>query len=878
MLDYAQSRADDMNIVRGIGFQSESSFAFAVLGQVAGPLISLIDRLPGPQARALSSALGLDDEPVADRLLVFAGFLSLLAESAEDRPTLCLVDDIQWADQGSVDALAFAARRLHAERVAMLLAARVDGAEDPTIRGLPDYPLERLGRADALKLIREHGTSLSAATENRLVEASAGNPLALVEFPRVFDERPPGAAEWSHDPLPLRAKINSAFLEQSRRLSTDARTILVVIAADLEPTVEESMAVARELGADPKGFAEAEDSGLVCRTRGRLGFRHPLIRPAVYNDASAELRLRVHRLYSEVFRSERQIESKAWHRSLSTSAPDEELAGVLQASAGWSQKRGALEASSWAWARAADFSEDSESAAWRMKTAADTARLAGDPARARALIDRAGRLHGGEDLRAKLDVLRGGLELRTGRPADAHAILSSVARRMADADPVRALRILTEAGEAASYAGDRDLIVATGAQAAELVAVVSGPARLPGLVLIGSGKVVSGEAERGRSICREAVSMADEATDASDLVWASIAAQYGGDEVRAHGLAVRAAAAARTAGQLALLPYALEFKALAELYASSFASARSSASEGVALARELRQENSIGRHLATLAWIDAVQGSEAECREHGAEALAMSEARGLGLQRAFAHWALGLLELTLGRPQEAFEWFRRLLVPAVGASHPGIVLLTVPDVVETALRTDGLEEVTPLATRFEEFAGADGPPWARALAARCRALTSGAADAERHFLQALELHNQANRPWDQARTSLLYGEHLRRMRRRVDARGPLRAASREFDRLGARPWSTRAQGELRATGENVGPRDVGSSRQLTSQEFQIVGLVRDGSSNRSVAEQLFLSPRTVEYHLSKVYAKLGISSRSALAAVDLESVGTTRGP
>ena len=272
-----------------------------------------------------------------------------------------------------------------------------------------------------------------------------------------------------------------------------------------------------------------------------------------------------------------------------------------------------------------------------------------------------------------------------------------------------------------------------------------------------------------------------------------------------------------------------------------------------------------------------MQGSEADCHARSTEALATSAARGLGLQGAFAHWALGLLELTLGRPQDAFDWFSRLLSPAVGASHPGIALLAVPDIVEAAVRTDRVDEVRPVIARFEQFAGSSGPPWARALAARCQAMAADAADAEGLFDVAMDLHSRANRPWDQARTALLYGEHLRRLRRRVAARAPLRAAAQTFERLGAGPWQARAQGELRATGEQLGARDTRTFRQLTSQEFQIVGLVSDGSSNRSVAEQLFLSPRTVEYHLSKVYAKLGISSRSALASLDLEAAGTMQG-
>lgn len=877
LLDYAASRADEMTVVHATGFPSESGFGFAALGQLAGPLAGFIDQLPGTQARALRSALGLDDEPVRDRVLVFAALLSLLAESAETRPTLCLVDDIQWVDPGSAEALTFVARRLQAEGVAVVFTRRTEGTEDPTIRGIPGYALQRLTRADSRALLREQAGGAAAPAEDRLLEESDGNPLALLELPRILERQARAHTEWPEHPPALGTKMNEAFLEQTHRLSSGAQTMLLVVAADPESTAHEVLDVARTLGVGPQALTETESSGLIQASAERLAFRHPLIRAAVYGDAAAMTREQVHGSFARKLQGERQVARQARHLSLSTGPPDEQVAEVLEGSARWSTHRGALEAASAAWERAADFSGDSERAASRMMAAADAARLVGEPARAKVLLGAAAGLFGGEALGTELDVVRGRLELRTGTPADAHGLLSSAARRITSTDPVRALRVLTEAGEAASYAGDRDLIVATGLQAAELVAVVTGEARLPGLVLIGSGKVVSGEAPAGRVACQEAIALADGATEATDLVWASIAAQYAGDEIRAHALAARAVSAARTAGQLSMLPYALEFKALAELYASRFAAATSTANEGLSLARDLRQENSICRHLATLAWVDAVQLREEGCRERSAEVLSASAARGLGLPRATAHWALGLLELGLGRPQEAHEWLLRLLTTAVGASHPGIALLAVPDVVETALRLDRLDEVAPLVTRFEQFAGESGPPWARALAARCRALISDPDEAEPFFTKAMDLHTRANRPWDQARTALLYGEHLRRQRRRVDARPPLRAAAREFERLGATAWLKRAQGELRATGEHTGAREVGSFRQLTSQEFQIVGLVSDGSSNRSVAEQLFLSPRTVEYHLSKVYAKLGISSRSALVDLDLETAGSASG-
>jgi len=875
LLDYARDASRGMTVLVGAGHQSEAHLSYGLLDQLTRPLRRLTDRIPGPQSRALASALGWSEEPLVDRFLVSAALLSLLAEAAEEQPVLCIVDDIQWVDPASLDAVGFVARRLEAEGIVILMAQRIDVGSELSIRGVAECRLPGLEPEDALALIREQPGERTDAWEDRLLANSGGNPLALIELPSVLDTSAFGTGTSLPAPMPVGAGIRRAFSERVRRLSADAQALLVVAAADPEASVADVRTVGGELAISAGAIPEAELSGLVDTANGRFRFRHPLVRAVVYHEASVVLKQRVHAAFAQSLQSERQSERRVWHSSLATSGPEESVAAALQSAGERSRTRGALEASSLAFERAAELSESSQVSARRMTDAAEAAQLGGQPERARWLIQQAGHLNQDDLIGVELDELRGRLELRTGVPTDAHAFLTSAAGRVVGDDPSRAIRMLTEAGEAASYAGDRNLLMTTGRQAADLLGRVSGVSRLPALVLFGSGKVVSGEAETGRLICREAVELGASATEARDLVWASIAAQYLGEEATQHSFAVRAAAAARASGQVAMLPYALEFKGLSEMFASRFEAARSTATEGLSLARELKQQNSVGRHLAALSWLDAAQGHEQDCRDRCCEVLQIAAARGLGLQAASAHWALGLLELTLGRPEEAYRRLSRLLAHGHGETHPGIALLATPDLVESAVRSGQVEAARTALVPFEQFAGSAAPHWARALATRSHAVVNAdRPEVGDRFETALELHRGSRRPWDEARTELLYGEHLRRTRRRVDARPHLRRASDEFKRLGAVPWEVRAQTELRATGETRQGHDVGSAEKLTPQEFQIVTLVASGLSNRDVAAHLFLSPRTVEYHLGKVYSRLGVTSRAELSQLKLD-VGVT---
>jgi DNA-binding CsgD family transcriptional regulator len=867
LLDYARGSSRHMTVLEGTGHESEAHLPYGLLDQISRPLRRLTEKIPGPQSRALANALGWSEEPLLDRFLVSAALLSLLAEAAEERPVLCIVDDIQWVDQGSLEAVGFVARRLEAEGIVMLMAQRTEDRSALRIHGVADYKLSGLETEDALALIREQPGERTGAWEDRLLTSSGGNPLALIELPSLLETNEFAAGT----PLPVGAGIRRAFSERVRRLSADAQALLLVAAADPEASIADVRAVSARLDISPGAIPEAESSGLVDTANDHFLFRHPLVRAVVYHEASVVLKQRVHAGFAQALGSDQQSERRLWHSSIATSGPDEPVAAALQAAGERSRTRGALEVASRAFERAAELSENPQVSARRMTAAAECAELGGQPQRARWLIDQAGHLNSDHLVGVALDEIRGRLELRTGVPTDAHAFLISAARRIVSDDPVRAVRVLTQAGEAASYAGDRNLLMTTGQQAADLLGRVSGVSRLPALVLFGAGKVVTGDSESGRAICREAIELGTSATETRDLVWASIAAQYLGDEATQHGLAVRAASAARASGQVAMLPYALEFQGLSELAASRFVAARSTATEGLSLARELNQQNSVGRHLATLAWLDAAQGHEQDCLDRCGEALHIAAARGLGLQAASAHWALGLLELTLGRPEEAYQRLSRLLAPRHGESHPGVALLATPDLVESAVRSGHVEAARTAFVTFERFAGPSSPAWTRALASRCLALMrSHRPEVGDHFEDALQLHHLSLRPWDEARTELLYGEHLRRTRRRIDARPHLRRAEEEFQRLGARAWEARARTELRATGERRQGHDVGSVENLTPQEFQIVTLVASGLSNREVAAHIFLSPRTVEYHLGKVYSRLGVASRAELSDLELD--------
>jgi DNA-binding CsgD family transcriptional regulator len=872
LLAYAADRAAGrMRVLWGSGVESESELAFAALHQLVRPVLDHVERLPGPQATALQGAFGLATTQGRDRFLIGVGALSLLAEVAEERPLVCLVDDAQWLDQPSADALSFAARRLEAEGIVLLVAARDDDLHAFTAPSFQELRLTGLDAAAAGQLLTDQSPAgLAPNVRERLIEATQGNPLALLELLASLSADQLAGRASLPDPLPVSAGVEQVFLERVRRLPDPTQTLLLAIAAEETGDPAVIFRVGRALGTGTEAFEEAATAGLVRIAEGRIRFHHPLVRSAVYRGATINQRQAIHQALAAALPGAEHADRRAWHRAAAAMEPDPEVADELERSAERARRRSGYAAAARALERSAELTSAEALRRHRLTDAADAAWLAGQPDRALGLLDRAAAGVSEPRLRANVAHLRGVIELRRGVPANAFTILAAGSAEVAPVDPVKALAMLLPASEAASYAGDVTLTIEAARRAA---ALPRGQQRIDQFtldMLVGIGSLLEGDTARGAPLLREATTLAQTFDDPSRLGYAGAAARYLGDDTATHDFYARAVARARATGELVLLPYLLESLAVAEVAAGRYAAATASASEGLRLARETGQESSVCQNLSTLALLAAMQGRQDACRSYAAEALERAVPRGLRLQAASASWALALLDLASSRPSEALA---RLTTLASGSEtgHPVIALLSVPDLVEAAVRANQAERGQTALAGFEQWAAHTAPPWALALVPRCRGLLSAGAAADRHFAEALRLHGPSSRPFDRARTQLLYGEALRRARRRVDAREHLRAAFTTFEQLGASPWAERARTELRVSGETARQRNPSTLDQLTPQELQIVRFVGEGATNRDVAAQLFLSPRTIDYHLRQVFTKLGISSRAELIRLHVEA-------
>jgi DNA-binding CsgD family transcriptional regulator len=878
LLAYAADRAaEEMRVLWGAGVESESELAFAALHQLVRPVLDHVERLPGPQAAALQGAFGLTTTQGTDRFLIGVAALSLLAEVAEERPLVCLVDDAQWLDQPSTDALSFAARRLEAEGILLLVATRDD---DIHVFSAPSFEELRLSGLDAdaagALLTEQFAAGLAPDVRAHLIEATQGNPLALLELPASLNADQLAGRAPLPDPLPVSASVERLFVERVRRLPESTQTLLLAAAAEETGDPAVIFRAGRGLETGEQAFGIAETAGLVRIAEGRIRFHHPLVRSAVYRGATFSQRQAVHRALATALVGEEHADRRAWHRAAAAVEPDPEVADELERSAERARRRSGYAAAARALERSAELTTAEKLRSRRLADAADAAWLAGQPERALELL---GRVADGvlePRLRADVAHLRGVIELRRGVPADAFTILAAGSAEVARVDPVKALAMLLPASEAASYAGDVALTIEAARRAG---ALPRGERRVDQFtlgLLVGIGSILEGDTARGAALLREAVILARTFDDPSRLGFAGAAARYLGDDTATHDFYVRAVARARATGELVLLPYLLESLAVAEAAAGRYTAATASASEGLRLARETGQESSVCRNLSTLALVAATQGREDACQTYAVEALELAVPRGLRLQAASAAWALALLNLAFSRPVEALARLETLTAGSE-TGHPVIALLSVPDLVEAAVRANQPQRGQTALAGFEHWAIHTAPPWALALVPRCRGLLSAGATADRHFAEALRLHGPSSRPFERARTQLLYGEALRRARRRAEAREHLRAAFTTFEQLGASPWAERARTELRASGETARRRNPGTLDQLTPQELQIVRFVGQGASNRDVAAQLFLSPRTIDYHLRQVFAKLGISSRAELIRLRVDE-RVTGGP
>jgi DNA-binding NarL/FixJ family response regulator len=863
LLAYAVDSATGMRVLRCTGIESESDLPFAGVHQLLLPILDRLEAIPARQRDALKGAFGLGPAVAEERFLVSLAVLNLLAEGPESEPLLCVVDDAQWLDGASGDALMFAARRIHAEGMAMLFAARDDPQREFGAPGVPEVPLSGLDRDAANSLLAERSAvPLPSEVADRLVADTLGNPLALAELVAALSDAQLSGRTPLPDLLPVTHGVERLFLDRVRRLPPDSQTLLLIAATQDSDDLSVVLRAARTLGIDPSTLDAAEKAELIWADPTTLRFRHPLIRSAVYRSATSEQRRAVTQALAAALDDAVDTDRRVWLLANAATEPDAALADALQQTAIRARGRSAHAAAA-AYERAAVLTPDPDQRATRLLDAADAAWAAGQPRRARALLDQATPLAAVSLVRGRIEHLRGSIEGSCGAPEASYATLMVAVDLLAPADPAAATRALTEAAQMAWTAGDFDRLREVGERLRAL-----GPdhaaTTLGARVVAGLTNFLNGNTADAAQQLREAAELAEVADDPRGLMVAATGAMFIGDDRRAIDLYTRAVAAARAAAAASTLPMLLAPLSSLEAFSGRYSAALADATEGLRLAEDTGQANPAAHLRAVLAWLAAVQGREQDCRDAANQTLGHALGQRLGPQAAIAEWALALLDLGTGRRSDACDRLEILAAAGPGEGHRMVAMFAAADLVEAAVRSERSAAARAALERLTVWGEHTGTGWAKALAARCHGLVADADEQDSQFTKALELHASAGRPFDTARTELVYGESLRRRRRRADARKHLRAAHETFEQLGATPWADQARVELLATGETARRRDVDTLNQLTPQELQIARFVAQGTTNRAIAEQLFLSPRTVDYHLRKIFTKLGLTSRHQL--------------
>lgn len=871
ILEFARERADGMCILRARGIQSEAQIPFACLFELLRPTLDHLDRLAPPQREALESALALRPARSHDRFAVGAATLALLASQAEEAPVLVLIDDAHWIDRSSADALLFAFRRLLADPIAVLLSVREgeeslrDGAD------LDVHQLTGLDRAATAELLSLHsaGREVTAEAIERLHRVTGGNPLALIE---LFDDSATMNGGTPVDPpVPIITSIGRVYLNRCAALPEPVRDMLLLVASsdtDQLPLLTRAAALA---GLDVQDLVAAEAIGLVVIRTDRVEFAHPLIRSALYADGNPEKRRSMHRALAAVL-PDADADRRAWHLALAAFGPDDAVSSALEQAGRRARSRSAYHVACQAFERAGGLAVEDHQRGQLLLAAADCAWLGGTTNHAIELLNMA--RHGAaSDVASSVENLRGHIATRMGPVEEGRRILLEGAARAADVDPDRAVLMLAEAVNAAFYAGDASAMRVGALRIPPLMGPRSSrrtqffAAMAQGMALIFGG---DGD-ERGAALLREAVAIVEGSDELADdprlLAWAAMGPLWLRESDSGRALIDRAIDAARSQAAVGVLPFLLSHVAADAMASDRWTEAEAGFHEAISLGRETGQRTDLAFGLARLAWLEARQGNAVACRSHASEARVLGGEIGLGLIEIWSLAALGDLDVGLGDPEAALvsyqaqdDALRHRRVGDVDLS-PG------PDLVELHLRLGDRERAESCFLAFERSAIAKGQPWSLARAARCRILLASDDDIDRHFTDALAWHARTPDVFEGARTRLVYGARLRRARHRTLAREQLRIAVNLFDRLGAAPWSDMARVELAATGETARRRHPSTRDQLSPQELRIALLLVAGRTTRETAAALFLSPKTVEYHLRNVYAKFNINSREQLALV-----------
>jgi DNA-binding CsgD family transcriptional regulator len=862
LLQFALESGSDLRVARAVGVESEMELAYAALHQLCAPMLDRLEGLPAPQRDALRTVFGLTAGGAPDRFLVGLAALGLLSEVAEEQPLLCVVDDAQWLDRASAQALAFVARRLLAESVGLVFATREPSEE---FGRLPELVVGGLRDGDARKLLGSvlRGP-LDERVRERIVAETRGNPLALLELPRGLTHAELAGGFGLPDAVPLSGRIEDSFRRRVEALPDESQRLLLVAA--VEP-VGEPLSVwraAERLGIGVHAAAPAAAAGLL-EFGAHIRFRHPLVRSAVYRAASAEERRTVHRALAQATDPKVDPDRHAWHRARAAPGADEDVAAELEQSAGRAQARGGLAAAAAFLERAAALTPDPARRVGRALAAARAKHQAGAPDAALSLLASAEAGPVDELQRARADLLRAQIAFAMSRGSDAPPLLLNAARRLEPLDARLARETYLDALIAAVSAhrlasGGGALEVAEAARAAGYTRSPAQPARAPDLLLDGWVLLITeGYAAATPTLARalSAFRSGESVSKDEEIRWLWFACHTAyelWDDETWHELSIRQVQLARAVGALAELPVALNSLAGASLFAGDFAAAETQVEEAEAVTEVT------GHRLAPYGrlLLAAGQGREAAASELIESSMEEVVHRGEGLGLTAINWAAALFYNGLGRYADA------LAAAQKATEHPRDMARVLPELIEAAARSGNPEDAADALERLSETTRTSGSDWGLGIEARSAALVSEGDAAEGLYREAIDRLGRTRMRVELARAHLLYGESLRRRRRRLDAREQLRTAHEMFTAMGFEAFADRAARELLATGETARKRTVETERQLTAQEAQIARLARDGLSNPDIGARLFISPRTVEYHLRKVFTKLDISSRKEL--------------
>jgi DNA-binding CsgD family transcriptional regulator len=857
LLEHLLADAEGCQIARAAGIESEAELGFAGLHALCAPLLGGLAQLPSPQREALSIAFGLSVGAPPDRFMVGLAVLSLLADAADKQPLVCIVDDAQWFDQASVQTLAFVARRLLAERVALVFALRASD-QDHEFRGLPELVIEGLPAADARRLLEATVPGpLDTGVRNRILGEAGGNPLALRELPRGSNSTAVAGGFGLPGGMPLTNRIERGFVRQVESLPAATQQLLLLAAAEPLGDVPLLWRAAGRLGLAAQAAAPAQAAGLV-EIGARVRFRHPLVRSAAYLRAPTAERREVHQALAEATDPELDPDRRAWHRARAADEPDEAVASELERSADRAQARGGLAAAAAFLARAAELTPEPARRVERSLSAARAKLDVADAASASDLLAAAD-LGPVDDLqRARLERLSAEIVFVHQRGRDAPPLLLAAAKRLEHLNGAMARETYLEAIAAAMFAGrlgtgpdERDVAEAARATVRTDATTVTDQL-LDALVT----RFTEGYAASVQPLSRALHRFGEPEGGSADPRWLWLAcrlAQDLWDDELWHVLATRSVLVARETGALQLLPNALNYLAALNVYSGAFSTAAAQIEEVDAITTATGVPPL--KHAACV--LAASRGDAAELQAVTDGPLQGAMERGEGSAVGGMGWFTALLQNGHG------EYADALVAAQAACEHEDPIYYgrALVEVVEAGVRCDRRDEAGAALERLSERTQAAATEWALGIEARCRGLLS---DEEPLYEESIERIGRSRAAIDLARSRLVYGEWLRRQNRRVDAREQLRASYEMFGRMGAEAFAERARRELSATGETVRKRTPDTRDELTAQEVQVARLARDGRTNTEIGAQLFISARTVEYHLHKVFAKLAISSRKQL--------------